>query len=261
MSAPRRSALPDAALTVAFCAATVFVAVPGGANAETLSARKIRSLMFNGRVIRKEFEYRGRENVDTGRSVEECLVFRTTAGNRVYLLEGGLAKRFFLLNGNYTLDLRFVGYSRRGIPLARAAGRSALVRQEDNPYEGDIRESDPRVEEIRQSLLRGRPAPAELRLRFSGKRGDYLSFYDIDGEEIYYKYREDRFDREAEERVNNLIPGQAYLVTGAFLGLLLKNKLVLRGSQNFRKDLKNTDSIPAYEYKKAIPLRLDQILY
>lgn len=229
--------------------------------AEELSSRKIRSLIFNRRMIRKEYEFRGRETVDTGRSVEECLVFRSTAGNRIYLLESGLAKRFFLPNGNYTLELRFVGYSRHGIPLARAAGRSALVRQNETPYEGDITEKDLRVKELREQLLRGRAAPNEIRLRYSGKRGDYLSFYDIDGEEIYYKYRDDRFDRRAEERVANLIPGQAYTVSGAFLGLLLKNRLVLRGNRSFRDDLQNADSIPAYEYKTATPLRLDQILY
>ncbi len=228
---------------------------------EELSARRIQSLVFNQRVIREVFEFRGRENVDTGFSVEECLLLRLPAGNRIYLLKGGLARTFFLPQANYDLEIRFVGFSRQGIPIARAAGTSALVRQEDQPYEGDIRETDARVKEIKAALARGQTAPAELRLRYSGTRGDYLAFYDMDGEEIYYRYREDRFDREAEERIADLIAGQAYLVAGDFLGLLLKNKLVPPGNASFRTDIMDADSIPAYEYRSARPLRIDQILF
>ena len=261
---PRRPTLPrfsSGILVTTLCLLTLTPFGSTGAREVELDARRIRSLAFNGRVIRKQFEYFGRENVDTGFSVEECLVFRTSNGDRIFMLQGGLAKRFFLLHGNYTLELRFIGHSRRGVPLARAAGRSALVRQEANPYEGDIRESDLRVKELKANLLRGRAAPNEIRLRYSGKRGDYLAFYDIDGEEVYYRYREDRFDRLAERRVRDLIPGQAYVVTGAFLGVLLKNKLVLRGAGSFRRDLSDDDSIPAYQYEKAVPLRLEQILF
>ncbi|MCB1327318.1 MAG: hypothetical protein KDK35_18925, partial [Leptospiraceae bacterium] len=85
---------------------------------------------------------------------------------------------------------------------------------------GDLEESDLRLSGLTASLQEGATPPGELRLRYSGPRGDYLAFYDLDGHEGYFRYREDRFDRRSERKLRELIPGQAYLVRGSLTGLL-----------------------------------------
>ncbi len=147
-----------------------------------------------------------------------------------------------------------------GILNLSIAAQSA---SEPQPYSGsDIRETDPRVKEIRERYLAQNTAPPETwRLRYSGKRGDYLAFYDLEGRQVFYRYREDRFDRRAEKRVSDLIEGQAYNVRGKFTGLVLDGIFTSVGDEKFNEYFGNASSIPAYDYIDAAPLRFEQILY
>ena len=108
------------------------------------------------------------------------------------------------------------GASGDGILRAQSFAQSPAPEPAQSPerYTGDIRQSDPRAAEILAALREGTQPPTELRLRYSGTRGDYLAFYDIEGRDIMYRYREDRFDRRAEKRIQDLIAGQAYRVSG-----------------------------------------------
>ncbi|MCR9143464.1 MAG: hypothetical protein NXI24_14535 [bacterium] len=130
-------------------------------------------------------------------------------------------------------------------------------------YQGDIREDDLRVSQI-FAQMRERPGenpPEELRLRYGGPRGDYLSFYDLEGRDIYFRYREDRFDRRADKKVRELIEGQAFRVRGEFRGVLVDGVFYPAGRDDYPEALREAGAILAYSYTSAFPLRMEQILY
>ena len=221
----------------------------------------IQALIHNGREVEQELEFFGREKIDTGYSFEECLRFRDRSGRRLYLIQSGLESRIFRLSGNYILHLNFIGYTPGGVPLARAGIRTRLKTVGAEPYEGDIREKDPREAEIKRDIAGGGVPPASIRLRYSGTREDYLAFYDLTGRKIYYRYREDRFDDRAKKKIRNLIPGQAYKVAGPFLGVVLAGKFIARGASDYADALAQKQSILVFEYKSAFPLRMEQIIF
>ena len=148
------------------------------------------------------------------------------------------------------------------LTLVFFGGLSILGAQSsEQRYTGDIRETDPRVREIVAGMRSGGAAPEEIRLRYGGKRGDYLAFYDLEGRYVYFRYREDRFDRRAEKKIVDLIEGQAYRVRGNFRGLVLDGVFFSGDAPTYQDALKQSDCILAYDYDRAYPLRLDQILY
>lgn len=130
-------------------------------------------------------------------------------------------------------------------------------------YRGDIRESDIRVSEIFESIRKqpGEVPPEELRLRYSGPRGDYIAFYDLEGRDIYFRYREDRFDRRAEKKIQTLISGEAYRVKGEFQGVVLDGVFFEAGTAEYREAIQEKGGVLAYTYGSAFPLRMEQILY
>lgn len=127
---------------------------------------------------------------------------------------------------------------------------------------GDLEESDLRLSGLTASLQEGATPPGELRLRYSGPRGDYLAFYDLDGHEGYFRYREDRFDRRSERKLRELIPGQAYLVRGSLTGLLTAEGVPISlTAPAWRDELARGNVRLVFEYQGVRPLILDAILY
>lgn len=241
----------------------LYLTVPNQSNAartRNLSALDVRALIHNGRSIRREMLYSGKVKVDTGRAIEQCLSFRDNAGNRWYVRQAGLLTRVFLRNRSYGLRIRLIARARDGIPLAEASQGERLVAAARKPYEGDIRERDPRAREIRAQIIAGKPAPLAIRLRYSGTWRDYAVFYDLAGREILFRYREDRFDRRAEKKIRNLVKGEAYLVKGQFTGVLLRGKFVAQKGRDFAKALRAPDATLVYDYGSAATLRLEQII-
>lgn len=162
---------------------------------------------------------------------------------------------------------RFVVFHFALIVLCISAFLTAgkVIGQDDSSsstrYKGLIRESDLRVSEIRENLISGRSAPEKLRLRYAGKRGDFLEFYDIVGQRVYYRYREDRFDLKADDKINHLLKGDGYRVTGAFQGVLLGSDFAAADSEKFSEYISNNNSIPVYLYLEDYPLRMEEILF
>ena len=230
-----------------------------GSEKAFLDTRDIQALIHNQRPVKRSLEYRGRRRVDTGYNREDYLRFFGAAGRLIYVRASGLEGRKFLKYGSYSLEIRFTGYTPRGIPLCQTTQPEQKGTRK--VYEGDIRESDPRVEEVKQLLMQKKPAPTEIRLRYSGSRGDYLAFYDLTGRFIYFRFREDRFDDRGDRRKRDLVKGGAYLVRGDFSGLLLDRKFIKKDIDDFQKALKVRDSLLVYKYLSAKPLRLEQILF
>ena len=128
------------------------------------------------------------------------------------------------------------------------------------PYD-DIKESDKRVLELKQMLLDNTALPESFRMRYSGTRDNYLSFYDRENNEMYFRYREDRFDRDAEKKIGNLIQGEAYSVRGKFQGVLLSGRFYPLSHPEYQKQLADKNSILIFEYSGASPLKPEQILF
>lgn len=131
----------------------------------------------------------------------------------------------------------------------------------EKPYEGDIRESDLRVEELRNQLMNTDSEVPTMRLKYSGQRGNYLAFYDLKGAMIYYRFREDRFDDRRNQILQNLIEGQAYGINGRLLGCELGLKLFQKQVEKFDEVLKNKNCILVFDYIDSSPLRMEQILF
>ncbi|MDX1957985.1 MAG: hypothetical protein SFU98_05400 [Leptospiraceae bacterium] len=83
-------------------------------------------------------------------------------------------------------------------------------------FDGIISTKDKRLAELTEKD-RGKVSE---RLFFRGKENDYLVFYDLDGNESLFRYRRDKFDLDAEEKVKGLFSGHEYLVKGEFQGIL-----------------------------------------
>lgn len=226
---------------------------------ELFDRETIHALMHNGRPVEARLLFTGERMLDTGVAFEPCFEFQDETGRRTWFLARGLSVSELRSGRYYQLRFQFVRYTPRGVPVAQLMQASSPPTREG--YEDDIRETDPRVEEIRARVAAGGDAPAEIRLRYSGKRGDFLAFYDIEGREMFFRYREDRFDRRAERRVADLIEGQAYRVKGRFVGLLLNSQWIARGAPEYAAAVQNPDCVLTYEYESAYPLRADQILF
>lgn len=133
-----------------------------------------------------------------------------------------------------------------------------LVLGQAGPFD-EIRESDPRVKEIRQELAAG-TVREDFRLRYGGTRGDYLTFYDRINDEIYFRYREDRFDTRSAKRIRNLIEGEPYRAFGTFSGVILADIWYPRSHPDFVKLINDPQSIPVFDYIRAESLRLEEML-
>ncbi len=253
---PRNNRLRNIA-AVAFC----FALPLSSLLSDILEPAQIRGLVHNGRLTEQDWQYVESAQVDTGFSVETCFVFRDEGGRRFVVLVSGLNPGRFTPFQIYRLEVRFLGWTPTGIPVARPAGKTLVFAQERPAYEGDIRESDPRLAEIKKSLAAGQMAPASLRLRYAGPRGDFLAFYDLEGREILYQFRDDRFDDRGDAALQTLIAGQAYEVTGSFLGVILKNHVSRPGDPDYAGFLQAADSTLVYRFQGVIPLRIEQILF
>ena len=219
----------------------------------------IRALADNGRILSRMLRYQGTMRTDTGFSYARVHRFQDQSGLSLLMLSQGLEKRRFSARFNYPLRFRFVAFTPGGMPIAKIAllGLSAPA----SPYQGDIREKDPRVKDIRALIRKGNAAPGAIRLRYSGRRGNYAAFYDLEGKNIYYRFRDDRFDRRALRKLAHVIRGQAYLVRGPFLGVILRRKFFPTNAPEYPKALADRNSILVFDFQGARPLRLEQILF
>jgi len=213
--------------------------------------RDLAALIHSQRPVQLLLTYAGPQKFETEDEITRGLRFQSEAGSLLYVVGGGT----FHERSNYVLELVLMGFARDGKPFAR------LIRDSgENRYQGDIREDDLRVHEIKANIAAGN-TPADLRLRYSRPVGDYLAFYDLEGQEIYYQYREDRFDRRADKIRDSLFPGQAYRVSGNFLGLSLAAEFIPRTDARFSGLLLQSQAVLTYRFGSAEPLRLEQILF
>ena len=143
------------------------------------------------------------------------------------------------------------------IPLSFSVGEGWPEKKSDSHKEGnlerrgDLKESDPRIKEQWERVKKGERPMKTLPLRYSRKRGNYLVFYDLEGEIIYYRYRVDTFDELAERRLPLLLEGQAYEVQGFLLGLLSKTVFIPKNADKFKRKLEHSKAILVFQFESA----------
>ncbi len=128
-------------------------------------------------------------------------------------------------------------------------------------YSGKIKEKELRLSQLQTMIKLKQPIPKDITLLYSRKKGNYLIFYDIEGRNAYYRYRRDRFDKQAEKKIPKfLIKGQSYQIKGILEGLLYKGKLLKKDSKMFIEKLESTDSLLIFRFISAIPRYIEKLL-
>lgn len=129
------------------------------------------------------------------------------------------------------------------------------------PYDGQLGEDDVDVRGITSMIASGQNLPEEFRLRYSGVRHDiYLSFYDRRGKEVWYKFREDRWDDRPLKKISLLVQGQAYALKGKLLGIRNGSSILSPTDPNFKATLDSSDSRLVFQFDSFRALSLEQIL-
>lgn len=126
-------------------------------------------------------------------------------------------------------------------------------------FHHDISKSDKRIREYKKETKGTELSlPEELKLFFKELKADYAVFYDWNGDEVFYRYRRNKFDFESEKKVIGLFQGQSYRVKGIFLGIAsfrdLETKQILHSPQFYlKKDSENFwsfDRIESFDFVK-----------
>lgn len=133
-------------------------------------------------------------------------------------------------------------------------------------YRGTISLKEKRALDIKEALTDGNPDyPPTMKLFYQGLQGNFAIFYDWNGHTVYYKYRENKFDRRLRKYVSRLAGGAPYEVSGEYLGSFIYENNTI---QKFRKkgedrleDRKAKQSIPVFQLKEYKELILEDILY
>lgn len=90
----------------------------------------------------------------------------------------------------------------------------------EEKYQNDISIHEKRVNDYRKE----KNFPSEWKLFYKCLESDYAVFYDLEGQEVFFKYRKNKFDLDASFRVSGLVPGQSYRVYGRFIGLFIQER-------------------------------------
>lgn len=133
-------------------------------------------------------------------------------------------------------------------------------------YEKDISTREKRIAEYKKE----KTFPEDWKLFYRGKEADYIVFYDLDGNEVYFQYRRDELDREAEAKIIGLFQGQAYRVKGKYKGILLyrdeKDKINYRppvfqqGSSILEENKFSISNIPIFILISFESTSLDEVI-
>ncbi|WCL50272.1 LIC_11959 family protein [Leptospira sp. GIMC2001] len=117
-------------------------------------------------------------------------------------------------------------------------------------FRGPISIQEKRIKDYKSELSSENPNyPKEMHLFFQELMGDYAIFYDLDGNTVHFKYRRNKWDRDAIEAVHNLLPSRSYKVQGEFTGILFFGKNLEGRKQAIPVFLPNNENLEL-EWKK-----------
>ncbi|MGV3667640.1 MAG: LIC_11959 family protein [Leptospira bouyouniensis] len=145
-----------------------------------------------------------------------------------------------------------------------------LHSETDSKYTGPISRSEKRILDGKLEFEKTGNFPLEWKLYFKSKQGDFVVFYDLNGDEIHFRYRRNKFDLDAEFFVKDLFIGNPYLVKGEWIGYYyypvdergkrssLPTPKKLPGE---KKEIIDKQSIPIFLLKEYSEIRTNDLLY
>ncbi|WP_425460759.1 LIC_11959 family protein [Leptospira langatensis] len=141
-----------------------------------------------------------------------------------------------------------------------------LAEPAGNTYRGTISLQEPRALDLKDRLNDSSPNyPENLKLFFQGLQGNYAVFYDWNGHTVYYKYRDNKFDRRLRKYVSRLAGGAPYEVSGEYMGVIVfENKTISKfkkKGEDTLADRKEKQSIPVFQLTKYRELILEEIIF
>lgn len=95
---------------------------------------------------------------------------------------------------------------------------NSLQAETGSKYTGPIARSEKRILDGKLEYEKTGNFPLEWKLYFKAKQGDFVVFYDLNGDEIHFRYRRNKFDLDGELFVKDLFIGNPYLVKGEWIG-------------------------------------------
>ncbi len=87
-------------------------------------------------------------------------------------------------------------------------------------YTGAISYSEKRIVQGKIEFSKGAEFPNQWTVFFKERTGNYAVFYDLNGHELHFKYKTNKFDVDGEAFASFLVEGNAYSVKGELLGIL-----------------------------------------
>lgn len=148
--------------------------------------------------------------------------------------------------------------------------KNSLNSEEIPKYTGPIPFSEKRIFEGKQEFLKTGNFPLEWKLYFKTKEGDYAVFYDLNGDEIHFRYRRNKFDRDGDLFVKDLIPGNPYFVKGDWTGYYYysrdeRGKLsplaIPKKNPPVKEEFSERQTIPIFKLTEYFEIRTDELLF
>lgn len=155
------------------------------------------------------------------------------------------------------------------IVLTFAIGTSSFARDTHS----SLSPEEPRIKDFKNNLSAESPNyPEEMHLVFQELAGDFAIFYDLDGKTAQFRYRRNKWDREAMESVHNLLSGRTYRLVGKFLGIIyyprnmenrrLATSVFFPDGENLTiVEKKDPQSIPVYQLLRYEESYSDSIIF
>ncbi|WP_244245589.1 LIC_11959 family protein [Leptospira kemamanensis] len=147
---------------------------------------------------------------------------------------------------------------------------SSLISETDAKYSGPIARSEKRILDGKLEFEKTGNFPLEWKLYFKAKQGDFVVFYDLNGDEIHFRYRRNKFDLDAEFFVKDLFVGNPYRVKGEWIGYYYYS-VDERGKRSSlptpkklpgeKKEIIDKQTIPIFQLREYVEIRTDDLLY
>ncbi|MCZ8344376.1 MAG: hypothetical protein O9301_15185 [Leptospira sp.] len=142
--------------------------------------------------------------------------------------------------------------------------------EESVKFTGLISSSEKRIWEAKQMYGQTGIFPTEWKLFFKAKQGDYVVFYDLNGDEIHFRYRRNKFDLDAEEFVKDLFFGNPYRVLGEWTGYYFYQKdergkrsplAIPKKNPAVKEEFLDRQTIPIFKLLEYSEIRTDEVLF
>jgi hypothetical protein len=145
-----------------------------------------------------------------------------------------------------------------------------IIAEESQKYTGLISTSEKRIWEAKQEFGQTGNFPTEWKLYFKTKQGDYVVFYDLNGDEIHFRYRRNKFDLDGEDFVKDLFSGNPYRVKGDWIGYYFYQRdargqrsplAIPKKNPAIKEEFLDKQTIPIFKLLEYTEIRTNEMLF